>query len=114
MKKIISNKFYYYRGGDFVYCINLEKLLMKRGHEVAIYSIQHPENLENKYTNYFPNNVNFNSFGLNSKINAFLRIFGIYDVKKKFEKIIKDFEPDVLHINNDHSYISPIITKIAK
>ena len=114
MKIIISNKFYYYRGGDCVYCINLEKLLMKRGHEVAIFSMQHPENLENKYTNYFPNNVNFNSFGFNSKINAFLRIFGIYDVKKKFERLIKDFEPDVLHINNVHSYISPIIAKIAK
>lgn len=45
MKVIVSNKFYYPRGGDCVCTINLEELLKQKGHEVAVFSMQHPENL---------------------------------------------------------------------
>lgn len=34
MKILLANKFYYRRGGDCVYTINLEQLLKKHGHEV--------------------------------------------------------------------------------
>lgn len=43
MKVIVSNKFYYPRGGDCVCTINLEELLKQKGHEVAVFSMQHPE-----------------------------------------------------------------------
>lgn len=34
-------------------------------------------------------------------------------VKKQFLRLIKDFNPDVVHLNNIHSYISPYITELA-
>lgn len=37
MKVIVSNKFYYPRGGDCVCTINLEELLKQKGHEVAVF-----------------------------------------------------------------------------
>jgi hypothetical protein len=42
MKIILSNKFYYPRGGDCVYTLNLEQLLKQHGHEVAIFAMQYP------------------------------------------------------------------------
>ena len=42
---LIVNKFYYRRGGDCVCALNLERLLRERGHEVAVFSMDHPENL---------------------------------------------------------------------
>ena len=59
MKVIVSNKFYYPRGGDCVCTINLEELLKQKGHEVAVFSMQHPENLETPWSKYFPSEVKF-------------------------------------------------------
>ena len=36
MRILLSNKFYYRRGGDCIYTINLEKMLKEMGHEVII------------------------------------------------------------------------------
>ena len=34
MKILLANKFYYRRGGDCIYTLNLEQLLKAHGHEV--------------------------------------------------------------------------------
>lgn len=47
MKILLANKFYYRRGGDCIYMLNLEQLLKQHGHEVAIFSMDYPDNLEN-------------------------------------------------------------------
>ena len=54
MQILLANKFYYPRGGDCVCTINLEELLKQKGHEVAVFSMQHPENLETPWSKYFP------------------------------------------------------------
>ena len=52
MRILIANKFYYPRGGDCIYTIELEKLLKKNGHDVAIFSQNDPNNYKNQYSNY--------------------------------------------------------------
>jgi glycosyltransferase involved in cell wall biosynthesis len=42
-----------------------------------------------------------------------MRVFGFGDVKRKFKKLLNDFQPDVVHLHNIHSYLSPIVAKIA-
>jgi len=111
MKILLANKFYYPRGGDCIYTINLEHLLKQHGHEVAIFAMQHPENIKTEWEKYFPNEV---KFAPNSKaIEAVLRPFGTKEVKLKFNALLEDFQPDVVHLNNIHSQISPIIAQIA-
>lgn len=34
-------------------------------------------------------------------------------VREKYEKLISDFNPDLVHIHNVHSYLSPIVARIA-
>ena len=114
MRIIISNKFYYYRGGDCIYCINLEELLKSKGHDVAVFAMDFPENIDNEYAAYFPSKVSFSEGGIKGKINAFRRILSCPEVKSKFRKLIKDFKPDVVHLNNIHSYLSPVLAEIAK
>ena len=77
MQILLANKFYYPRGGDCVCTINLEELLKQKGHEVAVFSMQHPENLETPWSKYFPSEVKFapglgdrKSTRLNSSHNA--------------------------------------------
>ena len=114
MKIIISNKFYYARGGDCIYSMNLEKLLKEKGHEVAVCAMDYSENLENEFSSYFPSEISFSGSGINVKIEAFKRLFSPTDVKVKFQKLITDFNPDIIHMNNIHYYLSPALSDVAK
>lgn len=111
MKIILSNKFYYPRGGDCVCTINLEELLKQKGHDVAIFSMQHPENLETPWNKYFPSEVRFTPGP--GMFEALLRPFGTKEVKTKFIRLLKDFRPYILHLNNIHTQLSPVIAEIA-
>lgn len=105
MKILLANKFYYRRGGDCVYMLNLEQLLKAHGHEVAVFAMDYPENLDTPWKKYFPKNM--------SKLMAFTRPFGDTEVKSKFSQLLNDFKPDVVHLNNIHTQLSPLIAKLA-
>ena len=105
MKIVLANKFYYRRGGDCIYMLNLEHLLKAHGHEVAVFAMDYPENLETTYHKYFPSNM--------SKLKAFTRPFGDGETKRKFTQLLDDFKPDVVHLNNIHTQLSPVIAEIA-
>lgn len=105
MKILLANKFYYRRGGDCIYMLNLEKLLKAHGHEVAVFAMGYPENLDTPWKKYFPKNM--------SKLMAFTRPFGDGEVKSKFSQLLNDFKPNVVHLNNIHTQLSPLIAKLA-
>lgn len=105
MKILLSNKFYYRRGGDCIYMLNLEQLLKSHGHDVAVFSMDYPENIETPWKQYFPQNM--------SKLMAFTRPFGSAEVKAKFNKLLDDFKPEIVHLNNIHTHLSPIIAELA-
>lgn len=105
MKILLSNKFYYRRGGDCIYMLNLEQLLKSHGHQVAVFAMDYPENIETPWKQYFPQNM--------SKLMAFTRPFGSAEVKAKFNKLLDDFKPEIVHLNNIHTQLSPIIVEIA-
>ena len=105
MRILLANKFYYRRGGDCIYMLNLEQLLKKHGHETAVFAMDYPENLDTPWARYFPKNM--------SKLMAFTRPFGAKEVKLKFDKLLNDFRPDVVHLNNIHTQLSPVIAELA-
>ena len=105
MKMLLANKFYYRRGGDCIYMFNLEKLLKAHGHEVAVFGMDYPENLDTPWKKYFPKNM--------SKLMAFTRPFGSHEVKSTFKKLLDDFKPDVVHLNNVHTQLSPVMAELA-
>lgn len=111
MRILLANKFYYRRGGDCVYVINLEQLLKKHGHQVAVFAMDFPENLPSDYSKYFPSEVKFKP-GL-GMFETLIRPFGSSETKKKFKKLLDDFKPDIVHLNNIHTQLSPILAEIA-
>ena len=105
MKILLANKFYYRRGGDCIYTMNVEKMLREKGHEVAVFAMQYPENEESEWSKYWPSNM--------TKLKAFTRPFGDGEVRRKFGMLLDDFKPDVVHLNNIHTQLSPVIAKMA-
>ncbi len=105
MRILLANKFYYRRGGDCIYTMNLEQMLKKHGHEVAVFSMQYALNEPSPWTKYWPSEM--------SKLKAFSRPFGDAEVRRKFTMLLDDFHPEVVHLNNIHSQLSPLIAELA-
>lgn len=105
MRILLSNKFYYRRGGDCIYTLNLEQLLKAHGHDVAVFAMDYPENIDTPWRKYFPQNM--------SKLMALTRPFGSREVRAKFNRLLDDFRPDVVHLNNIHTQLSPVIAELA-
>ena len=113
MRVLTVNKFYYHRGGDCTAVFSTEQLLRSKGHKTAIFSIKHLQNEPSAWKEYFPENVNFSFSGMSGKISTTMRIFHSTEVSRKFNLLLSDFKPDVVHLHNIHSYISPIVAQIA-
>lgn len=109
---LIVNKFYYRRGGDCVCTLNLEELLKRHGHETAVFAMQYPENLPSEWSDHWPEEIDF-SGGAAAKIKAVGRSLGLGEVKSKFKGLLMKFKPDVVHLNNIHSYLSPVLATLA-
>ena len=123
MKILLVNKFYYHRGGDCTAVFSMEKLLKEKGHKVAIFSMNRPENAPSPWKKYFPKEVSF-SFSspasasslfaaISGFFSAFVRIFHSPATARKFKRLLADFQPNVVHLHNIHSYLSPIVAQIA-
>lgn len=112
MRVLLANKFYYPRGGDCVAMLNTERALRLRGHEVAVFAMQHPLNLESPWSKYWPSEVSFDG-PLSNKLKAASRILGGNGVAEAFTRLLNDFNPEVVHLHNIHSQLSPVLAQLA-
>ena len=109
---LLANKFYYPRGGDCIVVINTETLLRENGVEAEVFAMKYPENLPARFQDSFADEVAFGG-SWNNKWQAMRRTLGHGDVRARFEAVLDDFKPDVVHLHNIHSYLSPVLGEIA-
>jgi len=114
MRIILTNKFHYPRGGDCIYSLELARLLKAQGHEVAFFAMKHPENEPSEWQDYFPSEVSFSPRKPLQLLKGLVRPLYSPEVQRKFSRLMKDFKPDVVHLNNIHTQLSPVIAQIAK
>ena len=112
MRVLLVNKFYYPRGGDCIVVLNTEALLRENGVEAEVFAMQYPENLPARFQGHFPVEVNFGG-GLGNKLQALRRTLGMDDVGHCFNAVLDEFKPDVVHLHNIHSYLSPVVGQLA-
>lgn len=122
MKILLCNKFYYRRGGDCIYTMNLEQMLKAHGHDVAIFAQQFPLNDPSPWSKYWP--TEFKMKPSLTMLDSLLRPFGLGSVKRCFNAIMDDFfgrytgqvnqyQDCVVHLNNIHTQLSPILAEMA-
>jgi glycosyltransferase involved in cell wall biosynthesis len=113
MKILQVNKFYYPKDGVSNYLLALEEKLKELGHEVRVFTMDNPKNIPSPDQKYF---VSYLSFDDNRPLNiwhSFTRIFYSREAKHKFQSLIDDFHPDIIHIHNIYHQISPSILSVA-
>lgn len=113
MKILLANKYFYPRGGDCVHTIGLKRLLEENGHKVAVFSMQHSKNLKTPYDNFWPSNVEYGEFSTKNILKNISRPIYSHEVKQKWTTLLKEFNPDVVHLHNIHTQLSPLIAKLA-
>ncbi|MEI7620146.1 MAG: glycosyltransferase [Candidatus Falkowbacteria bacterium] len=114
MKILQVNKFHYLRGGAEKYFLDMSETLRQDGHEVAVFSMRHPKNLPSPWEKYFVSRISFNESKLRDKLLAPGRIIYSLEAKRKFEKLVNDFHPDIIHIHNIYHQLSPSILSVAR
>lgn len=115
MKKIlIVNKFLYPNGGSETYIFELGKQLQEAGCKVQYFGMNDSRNIVGNNAGSYTSNMDFSSRKL-SKILYPIKIIYSVEARKTIRKVLQDFQPDVVHLNNFNFQITPsIIYEIRK
>ncbi|MCK5062262.1 glycosyltransferase family 4 protein [Candidatus Parcubacteria bacterium] len=114
MKIVQVNKFNYLRGGAEKCFLELCSNLEKNGNKVAKFCMHHPQNTSTKWDKFFVSRISYNESRMRDKLIAPFRLWYSLEAQKKFEKLIRNFKPDLIHIHNIFHQISPSILPVAK
>ncbi|RJQ56190.1 MAG: glycosyltransferase family 1 protein [Nitrospiraceae bacterium] len=113
MKILLVSNFYYNRGGDCTYLFYLKKLLEKRGHNVIIFSMNHPQNFDSEYSRHFVSYINYDEEVKSKTIASVFKVLNrtIYsnEARRRIEELILDEKPDIAHLQNIHHHITPSV-----
>lgn len=107
MRILLVNKFFYRKGGAETYFFALAEGLQALGHEVAFFSMQHPENEPSYWSKYFVSEKDYNG-----KIPAFRKVkeagslIYSFEARAKFDALLREFKPDIIHLNNVHRQLT--------
>jgi len=113
MKILLVNKFYFPQGGADKHVLQLEEMLTRRGHEVAVFAMSDPRNRPSKYAKYFVSPVDFSRVRFNWQgLRVLGRTLHSFEAARKMKKLLADFQPDVVHIHNIYHQLSPSILPV--
>lgn len=113
MRVLLINKFHYLRGGAERCYFDTAKILSDHGHDLAFFSMAHPENKLSRWSRYFICEVDYENgkTSLWGKISSASKIIYNFQAQKNLEKSIKEFKPEVVHLHNIYHQLSPAIIK---
>jgi len=116
MKILLVNKYHYNKGGAERAYFETAKILEKNGHEVAFFSMHDNNNLKSKWSRFFISNIDYNKkeASLFDKFFYSFKMFYNFEAARKFQGIIDEFKPDLIHYHNIYHQLSPSIVRVAK
>ena len=114
MRILLVNKFHYHKGGAETYYLTLGERLESMGHEVAYFSMLHPDNIPCAQERYFVTQREYNNIHNPLKaVRDGLALVYSPEAMHKFEALCEEFQPDVVHLNNVHRQITLSILDAA-
>lgn len=113
MRVLLCSNFYYRRGGDCTYLLALQHLLERHGHETAIFSMRHPQNLPCAQENYFVDFLDYTELNRHKNPLNAAKVLGrsiwSFQARRNIARLIADWKPDIAHFQNIHAYLTPSI-----
>ena len=113
MKILMINKFLYPRGGSESYMLKLGEELSLQGHTVEYFGMYDDKNTVGNSLELYTSNMDFHSTGFARFLYPFKIIYST-EAYKKLGRVLDDFEPDVVHMNNINFQLTPSIIYAVK
>jgi len=115
MKFLFANKYFFRKGGAETAFFDGARLLQEHGHQVCLFSMDHPHNRPSQFSKYFVSHVDYERGGsLIDHCKAACRILYSFEAKRKLGSLLDREKPDVAHIHNIYHQISPSILHTLK
>lgn len=115
MKILIVNKFLYPNGGSETYIFKLGNYLISQGHEVQYFGMEHESRIVGNRVNAYTSNMDFHGKTKLSKLMYPIKTIYSLEARKQIRKVLEDFQPNVIHLNNFNYQLTPsIIVEIVK
>lgn len=108
MKILIVNKFLHPNGGSETYIFKLGEALMAMGHEVQYFGMDHENRIVGNSAESYTMNMDFH-IGKFQKLLYPFKILYSFEARKKIRRVIEDFKPDIVHLNNFNYQLTPSI-----
>lgn len=111
MRILLINKYHFLKGGAERAYFDMAQMLEKEGHEVAFFSMQHPDNRPTPWEKYFVENAEYQDEQVSwqKKLSLAGKILFNFEAKQKLETLLDDFHPDIVHVHNIYHQLSPSI-----
>jgi len=115
MKVLIVNKFLYPNGGSETYIFKLGEELLRQGHEVQYFGMEHEGRCVGNRVDSYTSDMDFHSGSMLSVLTYPLKTIYSREARQKIRKVLDDFHPEVCHLNNFNYQLTPsIILEIVK
>ncbi|MEI7749564.1 MAG: glycosyltransferase [Candidatus Moraniibacteriota bacterium] len=117
MRILEVNKFFHERRGAERHFLDVIEALSAEGHEVAVFSMDHPKNLPSRYPTYLVSRAGFaegdagNSWHVLKGIG---RLFWSFETRRLMRKALDEFRPDIVHVHNAYHQLSPSFLPIIR
>lgn len=108
MKILMVNKFLYPNGGSETYIFEIGKQLQRDGHQVQYFGMEHKGRIVGNRVESYTSDMDFHTGKLTKILYPFKIIYSI-EARKKIRRVLDDFQPDAVHLNNFNFQLTPSI-----
>ena len=107
MRILLVNKYFYRKGGAETYFFASAEGLRALGHDVAFFSMQHPNNEPSYWSKFFVSEKDYvGDISAFKKVQEASTLIYSFEARRKFEALLEEFKPDVIHMNNVHRQLT--------
>ena len=108
MRILMVNKFLYPNGGSETYIFELGKELTRQGHQVDYFGMEHENRIVGNHAESYTSNMDFHTGKIQKLMYPFKIIYS-REARKKIRAVLRDFKPDIVHLNNFNYQLTPSI-----
>lgn len=114
LKILIVNKFLYPNGGSETYIFKIGEKLRELGHEVQYFGMEHSGRIVGNNAGMYTEDMDFHGGSAVSKLFYPFKTVYSAEAKKKMLAVLRDFEPDAVHLNNFNYQLTPSVILAVK
>lgn len=108
MKVLIVNKFLYPNGGSETYIFKVGEQLQRMGHSVQYFGMEHEGRIVGNQAESYTAGMDFHTGKLQKLLYPFKIIYSV-EARRKIRRVLDDFAPDVVHLNNFNFQLTPSV-----